>query len=103
MTTASRHPAPRPALRRAADATVHPAAAHLEGTVLDLSQIDPLPAPPASGKAKKGGKGREAGETAEIVVVVPKSLRKRVKAKAGEHGMSAEEATAHLLRVWVDG
>lgn len=107
------NPPPRPALRKAADARVHPAAPALVGLQGGLAH-GPAPALPeradnadkGAGKAKSrrgsavlGGEGK----TAELVVVLPKAMRKRLKAKAAEHGFTPEEATFHLLRVWLDG
>jgi len=39
----------------------------------------------------------------ELVVTLPKPLRKRLKAKAAEHGMTSEQAVSELISVWVDG
>ena len=61
-------------------ATIEPAAA--------LRAPEPEPSPP-----KKG----------ELLITLPKPLRKRLKAKAAEHGMTPEQAVSELISVWVDG
>ena len=96
-------PPPRPALRKAPDSQRHPAAPRL---VVVRSDVSEATAATAAGTGrKKGGKdekGRDEPDT-ELVVRLPKALRKRLRAKAQEHGLSAEEATYELVRVWVDG
>ena len=115
------NPRPRPALRKAPDATVHPAAPPLAALGVDLEPAaarEPLRLAPEAGPgpgkgAKKKDKPRPTrdrppvvtpgGPTVNLVVPVPKAMRKRLRAKAAEHGFTAEEATFHLLRVWLDG
>jgi hypothetical protein len=93
-------PPPRPALRKAPDSQRHPAAPpRLEVVRSDVSDAA---ATAAANARKKGGKGKDEPDT-ELVVKMPKALRKRLRAKAEEHGLSAEEATYELIRVWVDG
>jgi hypothetical protein len=45
----------------------------------------------------------DVGKDVELTVKVSKALRKRLKAKATEMGMSPEAAVAQLVEVWVDG
>jgi hypothetical protein len=145
MTT---NPRPRPALRRAPDATVHPAAPRLRAPAQDagsppeavaLRAVPELATAPgradgkgraAAGEADRPGKGKGKGQgkgqgkgkakskaadptgsagpggkgkTVELVVPLPKSLRKRLEGKSAEYGYTPEQATAQLLRMWVDG
>jgi hypothetical protein len=99
----SPNPPPRPALSRAGDADVHPAAPG----VASLTTRLPRPADTKGGGGSKTRKGKavgnDAGKVVDLVVPLPKALRKRLKDKAADHGYTAEEAAYHLLRVWVDG
>jgi hypothetical protein len=61
-----------------------------------------LPARPrhkAAASAAPGGKTK----TVELLVTLPKPLRKRLKTRAAQVGLSPEEAVAQLVEVWVDG
>ena len=51
------------------------------------------PAPLHDQQPKKG----------ELLITLPKPLRKRLKAKAAGHGMTPEQAVTELISVWVDG
>jgi hypothetical protein len=94
-------PPPRPALRKAPDSQRHPAAP--PRLVVVRSEVsDAAAAAAVTARKKGGGKGKDEPD-AELVVRLPKVLRKRLRAKAEEHGLSAEEATYELIRVWVDG
>ena len=99
-------PPPRPALRKAPDSQRHPAAPRLVVVRSDFADaaagVAGAAAAAAAAGKKKGEKGRDEPD-AELVVRLPKALRKRLRAKAQEHGLSAEEATYELVRVWVDG
>jgi hypothetical protein len=102
----SPNPPPRPALTRARDADVHPAAPGVPSLTTRLPHPSTLKAGGgAKGKTHKGKKSvvSEDGKTVDLVVPLPKSLRKRLKDKAADHGYTPEEAAYHLLRVWVDG
>jgi hypothetical protein len=91
-------PQPRPALRRADDGTVHPAAAHLSSLAIDVST-----APKEWRKGKKKNKDAEkAEETVELIITLPKRTRRQLRQKAETYGWTAEEAAAHVLRVWAD-
>jgi len=94
----SRKPSPRPALRKAADSDVHPAAPRLVAVMPDVPEV----ASAATAGKKKGGGGKEEPE-AELVIKLSKPLRKKLRAKAQEHGLTAGDATYELIRVWVDG
>lgn len=107
----SPHPPPRAALHKAADSDVHPAAPRPAATSVDLDgalDASLAAAGPEHARARKGKKGRSAenepdGQAVDLVVPVPKAMRKRLKAKAAEHGYTPEEATLALLRIWLDG
>jgi hypothetical protein len=89
-------PPPRPALRKAPDGTVHPASAVLSS----LAVAVPRGGVPErkSGKKKKA----EADEVVELVVALPRGVRRSLRRRAAEYGWSAEEAAAQVLRVWAD-
>ncbi len=88
-------PPPRPALRRADDGAVHPAAPHLSSLAVDVSG--------AAGEGRrKGRKKDKVEETVDITVTLPKRDRKRLRRKAETYGWTAEEAASHVLRVWAD-
>ncbi len=91
-------PNPRPALRRAKDGTVHPAAPHLSSLAVVLRPADTRSKPP-----KQKDRDDSDDKTVELVVHVPKSLRKKLRKRAEEFGWTTEEAAAHVLRVWADG
>ena len=56
----------------------------------------PLPEPTT-------GQGAHEPKKGDLVIALPKPLRKRLKAKAAEHGMTPEQAVSELISVWVDG
>jgi hypothetical protein len=94
-----RNPSPRPALRKAPDGHVHPAAPRL-GTLPARLQAE-LERP-----ARKAGKnGWDSGDAkdkpVDVVIPMPKSMRKRLRTRAAEQGMTAEDAAFHVLRVWL--
>ncbi|TDE10915.1 hypothetical protein [Jiangella asiatica] len=88
-------PAPRPALLRAADGTVRPAAAHLSSLAVDEAAV-------AKAAKKHKKKGHPADDDAELLVHLSKRDRKRLRRKAETYGWTAEQAAAHVLRVWSD-
>jgi hypothetical protein len=78
--------------------------------VRDVRPVAPAPAPgstaakPATRKAKSTGKpGKGEAKQVELVVPLSKALRKRLRERAAELGVPAEEAVARLVEVWVDG
>lgn len=104
-------PQPRPALRKAADGSVHPASAVLSSLAVTLPAEGAPPAADATArKGKKNGKGKKKGkqgppEPVEMVplqVELPKAVRKALRKRASDYGWTAEEAAAHVLRVWAD-
>jgi hypothetical protein len=56
-----------------------------------------------AGPAGPASKDAEPPKVVELQVILGKGLRKRLKAKAAELGLSPEEAVAQLVEVWVDG
>jgi hypothetical protein len=89
-------PQPRPALRRADDGSVHPAAAHLSSLAVDVS---------ATAKERRKDKKKDKEKTEEpvvLTVMVSKRIRRQLRRKADGYGWTAEEAAAHVLRVWAD-
>lgn len=96
----SANPQPRPALHRADDGTVHVAAGQLSSLAVDVT-----PAAKETRKAKKKGKAEsdKAEETVPVMVTLTKRTRRQLRRKAETYGWTAEEAAAHVLRVWADG
>lgn len=95
-------PEPRPALRRAQDGSVHPAAPSQSSLAVDVA---PLVAQRSrrGGKPTKQDRKRDAEDQVTVVVTLPKSSRKQLRRRAEAYGWSVEEAAAHVLRVWADG
>lgn len=86
-------PQPRPALIRGADGTVRHARPHASSLVVETGTE-------LTKKAKK--KAKKGDEMVELVVQLPKRDRKRLRRKATQYGWTAEEAAAHVIRVWAD-
>lgn len=61
--------------------------------------------PPSGGESVTPGAPAEERtvKKGELLITLPKPLRKRLKAKAAGHGMTSEQAVAELISVWVDG
>lgn len=116
-------PEPRPALTKAPDGGLHPAAPkaapskHLHAAphapaVPAPEPTGPSPAPVKfkhgdlrARKAASAGKGAKAGKADELVdlgVKVPKKLRKAVRRKAEAEGWPPDDAVTHVLRSWVE-
>lgn len=117
----SRTPEPRPALRRADDGEVHPAAPR----ATPEKHLHPAPPAPAvaptashykpgdlrarkagvasgrSGKTKKGKKG-EAGETVPLNVDVPKKLRKAIRRQAESESRSVDDLVTDALMGYLE-
>ncbi|PZF80499.1 hypothetical protein [Jiangella anatolica] len=87
-------PAPRPALVRKPNGTVHSAAPHLSSLAVDEAAV--------AKAAKKHKKKAHAGDDADLIVTLSKRDRKRLRRKADSYGWTAEEAAAHVLRAWSD-
>lgn len=97
-------PPPRPALRKATDGTVHPASPVLSSLAVTVVAGSEESTRPGKKAAKKGGKGKQT-ESDEVVVLqveLTKPVRKALRKRAAEYGWTAEEAAAHVLRVWAD-
>lgn len=122
-------PSPRPALRRAPDADVHPAAPHVRVVTpvapVPAPRVEPEPAPEAAAKA--GGPHRLSGpprgrtsdtlrvlpgrssqkarkeKRVDLDVTVPKSLRKEFLAAAKSSGHRPDEIVETLLHGWLRG
>lgn len=110
-------PEPRPALRKAPDGSVHPASAVLSSLAVEVpvsgadavSTAGASTAPPSAKPSKKPkkGKGKKAAKPEPVEVValqveLPKPVRKALRKRAADYGWTAEEAAAHVLRVWAD-
>ncbi|HVQ87525.1 MAG TPA: hypothetical protein VMT88_05010 [Actinomycetes bacterium] len=123
----SRTPEPRPALRRATDGSVHPAAPratpekHLHpAPVAPVAAVAPadnahykpgdLRARKAAKAAKsakdardlKSGKGKKAEDSVPLEVRVPKKLRKAVRKRAGVDGGSVDDVVRDALYSYLD-
>ena len=81
-------PQPRPALRRSDDGTVQ-----LVGRPVSSLAVDAV-----TDKVKKKDKVDEV----QLVVTLPKRVRKQLRRKAERYGWTPEEAAAHVLRTWAD-
>jgi hypothetical protein len=116
-------PAPRPALRRAPDADRHPALTSVMPT--PSIQAASTKSPGKSGKKQnkstkkgfkpnllsagratsdtiiQGAKPKKAAKTMELVLQVPKPIRKELRRRAKAAGVPVEAFTADLLAVWV--
>ena len=93
-----RNPSPRPALRKAPDGHVHPATPRL-GSLPARLQAG-LERPARKGKNEWEGEGGK-DKPVDVIVPMPKSMRKRLRTRAAEQGMTAEDAAFHVLRVWL--
>ena len=91
-------PAPRPALRKAEDGSVHPASPHRSSLAVDPDGVAAAPAR----KVRKGKAAKGKDEPVRVVGTRTGGERKRWRRKAEAYGWSAEEAAAHVLRVWAD-
>ena len=104
-------PEPRPALQRAEDGSVHPAAPRVSPEV----HIHPVPHAPAAASRKEISKAgtRPAGENtaapeftgkpAKLSVEVPKDLRKEVRKLAERSGQSVDAVVVEALSAHVSG
>jgi len=114
---------PRPALRRANDADIHPALAVVPAKEASTLRRSARPgddsAKPDSGKSgsgkkgKKGkryqGAGRSTSDTmrpgsnkkVDLKVKVPKSMRKEIRAISKASGASPDELVTEVLNAWL--
>ncbi|MFZ0325249.1 MAG: hypothetical protein WAN48_14110 [Actinomycetes bacterium] len=124
----SRSPEPRPALQKAPDGGMHPAAPRAAAT----KHLHPAPHAPATpaeqptykpgdlrarkaagpgksgkpGKPGKTSKDKDDGKRTEQVtleVAIPKKLRKAVRKKAEAEGWTLDQTVTYVLRAWIDG
>lgn len=86
------NPRPRPALRKSDDASVHPAAPRLEDREPDRSDE------PSETQGK-----RDKTERKQLVLELPKPLRKRLKAEAVTLGTTPADLAVEILQQWADG
>jgi hypothetical protein len=118
-------PAPRPALRRAADAHVHPAdpsGTHRLRPASEAAPDDAQPTPdevqptprrvsgPLTGvtsdslraAGRRGRRPASQGKPVELTVTLPKALRKEFRAALKEQHQQADDVIAALVRAWLD-
>jgi hypothetical protein len=123
-------PAPRPALRKAADAHVHPADPSGSHRLRPAGQTpappaEPIPAPaptvpavpaprrlsgPLNGitsdslraAGRRGRRRADDGKLVELTVKLPKSLRKEFRAALKAQDRQADDVLAALVRAWLD-
>jgi hypothetical protein len=113
----SRQPEPRPALRRAQDGALHPAAPRATPSK-HLHPAPPAPAvePPTpisrgpfkpgdlrARKAGSSGKGKKADELVSLKVHVPKPLRKAAKKQAKAQKIDLDAVVTDALAAWLQG
>ena len=77
---------PRPALRKAPDGRVHPAAPAASSSIS------------VHGSTSDALRGKPKDKLVDLGVRVPKSLRKRVRALAEEQGVTPDDVVAAILR-----
>lgn len=89
-------PPPRPALRRPGAIKAAKRAAAKQAPQVKAT---------ASGKTGTGkpGTGLLDGKLVQFVVPLPKDVRRRVKEKAEQLGVTPEEAVYRVLLSWVEG
>ena len=112
----SRGPEPRPALQKAPDGSMHPAAPRAAAT----KHLHPAPHAPATPppvtdpsefrpgdlRARKVAKAApdkvKKSELVTVEVALPKKLRKAARKKAEAEGWTLDQAVTYVLRAWVD-
>ncbi len=90
------NPSPQPALTTTKTG-VRPAAARLAPLT-----VSPGLAPVAGKLRDEKGKPGKDDKPVELVVTLPRSMRKRLAKKADALGYTPEEAAYRLLRSWLD-
>ncbi|MDH5278326.1 MAG: hypothetical protein OEW53_04725 [Actinomycetota bacterium] len=117
----ARTPEPRPALTKAPDGGLHPAAPkavpakHLhpapQAPSVPPAAVDDAPPPrfkPGDLRARKAASKAKAAKAdkkddlVDLGVQVPKKLRKAVRKKATKEGWTAQDAVIYVLRAWTD-
>ena len=115
----SRGPEPRPALQKAPDGGMHPAAPRAAATkhlhpaphapATPAEPVDPATFKPGDLRARKVAKAAKPKddpkktEQVTFEVTVPKKLRKAARKKAEAEGWTLDQAVTYVLRAWVDG
>lgn len=102
---------PRPALRKAPDGSMHPAAPRpAEDKHLHAAPPSAVGAAgqyrPGDLRARKAASESPKPKKSELVTVevrLPKKLRKAARKKAEAEGWTFDQAVRYVLRAWVDG
>ena len=110
-------PEPRPALQRAADATVHPVSGRVESGPVESSKQAKKPrkngatsdsirsataSDPSATPAKGAKSAKDSGKQVDLDVKVPKALRKKVRAAAKQRKVSPDALVSDILRAALD-
>ncbi len=121
------NPIPRPALRKAPDADIHPAIADPAHVTVDLRSQPAvsipavsMPAPPTVDTGRTGAKGkitkqadskkaksksnaaRRKGKRIELHVRVPRTVRSQLRDTAKARGTSVDDVVSTVLEGWLD-
>ncbi len=116
------NPIPRPALRKAPDADIHPAIADPDHVTVDLRSQPAvsIPAPPTVDTGRIGTKGkvtkqadskkaksksnaaRRKGKRIELHVRVPRTVRSQLRDTAKARGTSVDDVVSTVLEGWLD-
>ncbi len=121
------NPIPRPALRKAPDADIHPAIADPSQVTVDLRSPPAvsipavsIPAPPTVDTGRTGAKGkvtkqadskkaksksnaaRRNGKRIELHVRVPRTVRSHLRDTAKARGTSVDDVVSTVLEGWLD-
>ncbi len=124
------NPIPRPALRKAPDADIHPAIADPAHVTVDLRSQPAvsmpavsmpavsMPAPPTVDTGRTGAKGkvtkqadskqsksnaaRRKGKRIELHVRVPRTVRSQLRATAKARGTSVDDVVSTVLQGWLN-
>lgn len=94
-------PAPRPALRRSADASAHPTApAPAAPAAAALAASTPAPSTPVTlgGSTSDVMRPTKPEKTTKLKVQVPRSLKAALEAQAKAEGVSLDALVSRLLR-----
>jgi hypothetical protein len=93
-------PAPRPAFRAGTGGAARPAPARLTSFEADLPPAAETGHDrPTAKPDRHPKKGKD--EIVTLTVRLPRSLRKRLRSQAEAAGYTAEDATYHLIRSWL--
>lgn len=86
-------PTPRPALRKAADSTLHPATINAPKT-LGTGHHELISNSNTSDSVRK----TKSEKLIAVTITIPKSLRKKLKKEAKSRGLSFDEVVQELLQ-----